>query len=72
MCFETEVMTTVYKFDPPLKCQPDLFVLDEEQIYFVVASKQDGLQGNIGDKPDVDLDSLFGIGLICDVTYDYE
>ena len=38
----------------------------------MVASKQDGLQGNLKANPDVDLDNLFGIGLICDVIYDYD
>jgi hypothetical protein len=71
--YDTEVITTIETFEPPLKCQPEIFALCENQQYFCVASKQDGLHGDFkSEGDDVDLDKLFGIGLICDVIYDGE
>ena len=63
---------TIYKFGNPLKRQPVNFDINDEQNVFVIASADDGLYVNTETKQEVDVDDIYGIGLIKNIKFESE
>ena len=63
---------TRYKYINPLNLQPANFDVNDNQNIMVVASADDGLYINVKDQKEVDIDELFGIGLIKNIAFESE
>lgn len=61
---------TVYKFKNPLNRQPANFDVNDNMDIFVVASADDGLFINTTNDLEVDIDELFGVGLIKNIKFE--
>ena len=53
---DESIMKTIYRYENPLKSQPNFGVLNKAQDKFIVTSVQDVLYCNIKTKEEVDLD----------------
>mmetsp|Transcript_2678 Transcript_2678/g.4195 ORF Transcript_2678/g.4195 Transcript_2678/m.4195 type:complete len:267 (-) Transcript_2678:214-1014(-) len=70
--FETEQVTTIFKFDSPFRRQPNFFEPNFDQTIFMVASSEDGLYINLPHKFQMDIDSQYDIDQIRAIIYDGE
>jgi hypothetical protein len=70
--FVTMRIKTLYKFITPLKTQPHYFKMNDDQTAFVISSKEDGVYFNLKTGEEIDLDEIFDIGDIEQITYDAE
>ena len=68
--FKTLAYKTIHRFEPNLNKQPNHFVLDHDQVNFVVASEKDGFWIDRNKNTDVDLDQLYEVDCIKKVIYD--
>ena len=72
MNFQTEQIKTIHKFKVEIRNMPTLFALSSSQQQFVIASNTDGFYFNSETGKEVDLDQLFEVDLIRNITYDDE
>ena len=70
--FEEQYIETIFRFDEPLRQQPNYMMCNDMQNLFVIAGEQDAIHVNIDTEIIVGLDQLFGILSIQAVEFDEE
>ena len=70
--FETEEIKIEYNIINSFDTQPDFFDMDDSQNLILVSNETDSLWINLEEKKEVDMDELYGIGLIKASRYDSE
>lgn len=68
--FETEKLTTFYKFQNPLFVQPQFFEMNTDQDVLIVSSEYNAIFININDNYEMDMDEVLNVQHVKNLVFD--